>query len=354
MPDHSSAPTRESTLSASVRVSAHGDMPGTDPVEATRVIRGELGAPHVPHLVELPARGVGADPVGRTVAVLSELSADVRTYGWQLVDAPGHEGRRAESLLRGDINVLADALGAEDAPTRELKTRLRGPLSLARDLFLRTGERALSDHGARRDVAESLAAGLTDHLGALRGAGATRVTVHLDEPGLTDILEGAVPTASGYRTLRSIGRQEMLRAWRTVIQAAREAGADDVVLSTDAAPRSLAAVAEAMTGAECTGIALPISPLDMPAWEQLAELVEGGTSLWLGLIDPRREPPGVLRCVEAVRGPWRSVGLTDASLGRLRLLPTDGFDDVAPHHVRAVLTRLQQTAEALNQIMADA
>ena len=43
-----------------------GSMPGTDPHEAAAVVAGEV--PDLPHLVELPGRGPGADLVGRTRA----------------------------------------------------------------------------------------------------------------------------------------------------------------------------------------------------------------------------------------------------------------------------------------------
>src|ERR1700712_3767395 len=50
---------------------AIGSMPGTDPAGAAAVVFGEL--PDFPHLPELPARGVGADMLGRTAALLVDL-----------------------------------------------------------------------------------------------------------------------------------------------------------------------------------------------------------------------------------------------------------------------------------------
>lgn len=342
---------------AAIRVTAHGPMPGLDPVESTRVVRGELGRPHLPHLVELPGRGLGADPVGRSIAILAELTADVRPYGWRLTARPGHEARRAASLLRTDLNVLGDVIGAEEDPGDELKVRVRGPLSLARDLYLPSGERALRDHGARRDIADSLSVGLAEHISAIRRAGPQRVTVHLDEPGLTAILEGTVATASGYRTLRSVPRQEMIQALRSVTGAARDAGAAAVVLGTDAEPQTFGPLAEALAAADVDALAVPARRLDVPAWEILAGLVENGTGLWLGLLEaavPTDELPGVTACVEQVRRPWRGLGLTDAQLSSVTLMPAAGFDGAEPGSVRAVLRRLQQTADALTQVAVDA
>ena len=44
----------------------------TDPVEATRMVFGELPLPHLP---ELPARGAGADMIGRGAGFLTEWLA---------------------------------------------------------------------------------------------------------------------------------------------------------------------------------------------------------------------------------------------------------------------------------------
>ena len=41
-----------------------GSLPGTDMVEAIKLVFGEL--PDLPHLPELPGRGPGAELIGRT------------------------------------------------------------------------------------------------------------------------------------------------------------------------------------------------------------------------------------------------------------------------------------------------
>src|SRR5699024_9718921 len=56
-----------------------GSMPGTDPLEAARLIAGELE--ELPHLVELPDRGLGADLIGRTAGMLVDLPVDTSTTG---------------------------------------------------------------------------------------------------------------------------------------------------------------------------------------------------------------------------------------------------------------------------------
>lgn len=330
-------------------------MPGTDPVESTLIVRGELGEPHLPHLVQLPARGVGSDDVGRTASMLEGLFVDVQPFGWRLVDRPGQDHRRATSALATDLNVLADVIGGEDQPGDTLKIQLRGPLAMASGLYLHHGERALSDAGARRDLADSLASGAAGHVAdVLRTSGSRELTVVVEEPGLSDILGGTVPTASGYRTLRSVPRHEVAQAWRTLADAVRAAGAAHVVIAPAVRAVDLRAVFDAAASAGADGTCLPLASLDRAGWERAAETIEAGRQLWLGLLDPAREVPGVVASVQRILTPWRQLGLTEASLGALTLLPAAGLAGTAPDAARRLLLALTRTAEALNQVRAEA
>lgn len=330
-------------------------MPGVDPVEATRIVRGELGEPNLPHLVQLPDRGVGSDDVGRSAAMLEGLYVDVQPFGWRIVDRPGQDHRRAVSALSTDLNVLADVVGAEENPGQGLKIQIRGPLAMARDLYLHHGERALSDAGARRDVAESLAAGSADHVrDVMRTSGRRKITVVMEEPGISDVLNGSVRTASGYRTLRSVPRNEVTNAWSLLVESLRGAGASAVVLKAEPRSADVNTVFDAVAAAASDGICLPIGTLDGRAWERAAGLVESGGQLWLGLLDPSKEPPMVVRAVERILRPWRELGLEQGTLETLTLLPTGGLADAKPAAVRTILTRLTQTADALNQVLAEA
>src|SRR5215471_8572452 len=66
-----------------------GSLPGTDPGEANRVVAGEL--PDLPHLAELPARGVGADMIGRTAGLLVDLAVEVVPSGYRVANRPGRD-----------------------------------------------------------------------------------------------------------------------------------------------------------------------------------------------------------------------------------------------------------------------
>ncbi|MET4093449.1 hypothetical protein [Arthrobacter sp. UYCu712] len=333
-----------------VTATALGPWPGEDPLEATRIVRGELGSPHLPFLAELPDRGVGSDALGRTASLLVELAVDVQPYGWRIVDRPGKDLMRARSALATDINVLADVVGAEDTPGTDLKIQLRGPLSLAAGLHLHNGERALIDYGARRDVAASLAAGVGSYLKRVASAApGARLVVQIDEPEIASVLAGTIPTSSGYRTLRSVPGGEATEAWRLVIDALRDAGAVEIVVSVS----EIEAPFDRILASGADGIAVPLRALTSRQWEQLAGAVEGGKRLWAGALDvatPAAALPRVADVVETVWRPWRQLGLPASTLGALRVTPSEGLAQHSPSSATAVLTRLTQVADGLNQL----
>ena len=330
-------------------------MPGTDPLESTRIIRGELGEPHLPHLVQLPDRGVGSDAVGRTAALLTELYVDVQPHGWRLTDRPGLDHRRAVSALATDLGVLADVIGAAGSDPGALKVQLRGPLSLSAGISLHHGEKVLSDAGARRDLAESLADGAAKHLQDVqRVTGAGPLTVVVEEPAAAAVLGGAVPTASGYRTLRAVDRQEAGKHWKVLVQGLRDAGAETIVLAPGTGfPGGGPSWPELITESLAVGfdtVCLDGQRADMAAWERCAELVDQGGQLWLETLDPEQELPGVTAAVEAVHRRFRMMGLPDALLGAVTLMPARGLEETTPETTRRVLRRITQTADALDQV----
>ena len=324
-----------------------GPWPGEDPVEAARIIRGELGSPHLPFLAELPDRGVGSDALGRTAALLVEMAVDVQPYGWRLVDRPGKDFRRAASALSTDINVLADVAGAEDTPAAEIKLQLVGPLSIAAGLHLHNGERALIDYGARRDIAASLAAGVGGYLSRISSAvPGARLVVQLDEPEIAAVLAGSIPTSSGYRTLRAVGGQEVTESWQVVIDALRAAGAAEIVVSVP----EIEAPIDRIISAGADGVAVPLKALTTRQWEQLAAAVEAGKRIWAGTLDAGRGTlPKVADVVESVWRPWHQLGLPASSLGSIRVTPSAGLAGHTPSTATAVLGRLTQVADGLNQ-----
>ncbi len=219
-------------------------MPGEDAREAARTVVGSVEA--LPFLPELPARGPGADMIGRTLGMLVELYARVEPSGWRFGDRPGRDTRRARSWLREDLDALEEFTQGYEGP---LKVQAVGPWTLAAAVELRGGEAALSDPGACRDLTASLAEGLRQHVAdvARRVPGA-QVFLQLDEPSLTAVLLGRVAVrqrlphplrgrprggrgrAAGRRGGgRRPGGHPFLRAGRAVRAAAAGRGERDLV-----------------------------------------------------------------------------------------------------------------------------
>jgi hypothetical protein len=181
----------------------------------------------------------------------------------------------------------------------------------------------------------------------------TQLVVQLDEPEIGQVLSGSIPTASGYRTLRSIPAPEVSRTWQEVADALRAAGAVEIVLAVPAEDAAL----EAVAAAGVDGFALPAAGLTTARWEAIAAAVEADRRIWLGAVhtaDPATPLPQVRQLVESVLRPWRQLGLPAASLPQLRITPSTGLASHSLDAARLVLTRLGQVADALNQVVAEA
>ncbi len=201
-------------------------MPGTDTGEAAAVVFGEL--PEFPHLPELPDRGVGADVIGRTAALLVDLAVEVVPSGYRVTAKPGRHHRRAVDLLRWDVDAFGEE--AERSAPSVVKTQLAGPWTLAAGVELVRGHRVLTDHGALRDFTDSLAEGLAAHVAELAERTGARVVVQLDEPTLPDVLAGSLPTPSGYGTVAAVSEPRAREILAGVVDAARSATGCPVVV----------------------------------------------------------------------------------------------------------------------------
>lgn len=122
-----------------------GSMPGGDAREAARTVTGSFAdGQGMPYLAELPARGPGADMIGRTVGLLVEMYGHVEPSGWRISDRPGRDTRRARSWLGEDLDALEEFTQGYEGL---LKVQAVGPWTLAAGLELRGGEAMLGDPG---------------------------------------------------------------------------------------------------------------------------------------------------------------------------------------------------------------
>ncbi|MEV6756306.1 methionine synthase [Streptomyces sp. NPDC051214] len=314
-----------------------GSMPGGDARETAKTVTGSFE--DFPYLAELPARGPGADMIGRTAGMLVELYARVEPSGWRIGDRPGRDTRRAKAWLGEDLDALEEFTQGYEGP---VKIQAVGPWTLAAALELKNGEAALSDPGACRDLAGSLTEGLRFHLADVRrripGA---QIVLQLDEPSLIGVLRGHIKTASEYRTHRAVDRQLVESTLREVLGVH-----DGPAVVHSCAPDVPFAL---LRRAGADAISFDFSLLTERDDEAIGEAVEGGTKLFAGVVagvdGPLSDPAG---SVMGVRTLWRRLGLNPGSLAEsVVVTPSCGLAGASPAYARAVLAHCVRAARSL-------
>ena len=307
-------------------VTGTGPWPGTDALEAQSVVVGDL--------VDTPVGGRGAAvhraagrarPVerpGRARGRAARRAADRarrRTAGsWRTTPAATWAGRR-RTCARTSTRSRWPRTGTRARSS----CRCSGPMTLAASLYLSRGDRVLSDAGAVRELAASLAAGIAEHLAALRRCRARRrPIVLLHEPLLAQVMAGVLPSFSGYSALRSVPGPVAAAPPRGRRGGRAAAGASSVVVHGGTAWSSLGAIRA--SGAD--GFALAVAALDERSWERVAEVVEGGLAFWPELppqASSQCAGPDVAGQADLLLRPWRSVGLPAGRLRDVVLLAGD-------------------------------
>jgi hypothetical protein len=302
-----------------------GSLPGTDPLEAVTLAFGEL--PDLPHLPELPARGPGADLIGRTAALLVDLPVEIVPTGWRIAGRPGRDLRRARDFLAIDLDALEQAAEHWTGP---LKLQACGPWTLAAGIELPSGHRVLTDAGAVRDLADV----------QLRVPGAS-VVLQLDEPTLPAVLAAALPTASGYGTVRAIGAPVAEQGLRDVLAVAPE-GSRVVHCCAADAPISL------LRAAGADAISVDAALLASGALDDVGAAIDGGASLWLGVVPGTDAPVDHRAGSDAVWRIWRTLGFADTEAAA-RVVPTPacGLAGASPRYAREALTVVRDVGRDL-------
>ncbi|MFK0257722.1 methionine synthase [Streptomyces sp. NPDC090445] len=314
-----------------------GSLPGGDAREAAKTATGSFE--DFPYLPELPARGPGADMIGRSLGLLVDLYAHVEPSGWRISDRPGRDTRRSRSWLGEDLDALEEFTQGYQG---KLKVQAVGPWTLAAALELHSGEAVLRDAGACRDLAASLAEGLRAHLADVRkripGA---EIVLQFDEPSLTSVLRGRVRTASGYQTYRAVDRQVVEGALRELF-----AVHDGEVVVHSCAPEVPFGM---LRRAGAAGVSFDFSLLTEREDDALGEAVESGMKLFAGVVPgtdaPLSDPGG---SVMGVRKLWRRLGLAPGTLAEsVVVTPACGLAGASPAYARAVQAHCARAARSL-------
>jgi hypothetical protein len=209
---------------------------------------------------------------------------------------------------------------------------------------LSRGHKVLTDPGALREFAASLAEGLRVHVTEVSRRLGTKVVVQLDEPGLPAVLAGSVPTPSGYGTVPAVPESVAAELLRSVLDALPVprivhccAPRPPLALLRDAGADALAVDAELLAGA-------PRATVDA-----LGEAWDSGASILLGLV-PAMEPavtPTLAGLARPALDLVDRLGFDRALLAQ-RCMPTPscGLAGATPGWVLRALTLTRELGQA--------
>lgn len=278
------------------------------------------GLPPVPLIAHRAGDRWGADAVGRAVGLLRDLHVDRTSYGWRLTSAAGRDERLEASDLGESLDAVAEyGQGFEGS----VQISLPGPWTLVTALSLPSGARVLGDSGARRDVVQAYAFGISDLAERIRRLGPD-VVIRFAETRLDPVLTGSWPTVSGFASLPAISETQVYAALRSTL-----AHLPPVLLSLpDLAPLHLRGkaipAAEVVAGIGATAVSVPLGTLGAEGWEQLAVLAEAGVGTWLRLPATAGARPEEVRAwYERISQPWMRVGMSARSLSGFGVLAGD-------------------------------
>jgi methionine synthase II (cobalamin-independent) len=319
-----------------------GSWPGTAAGEVAEVVIGELHT--LPHLVELPARGVGADLIGRAAALLVDIAIDTVSRGYRITARPGAVARRAKSLLDEDIDAFQEAWEKAGlrGGDRTVKVQAPGPVTLAAQLELPGGHRAITDQGALRDLAASLAEGVAAHRTALAKRLDTPVVVQFDEPSLPAALAGRL---TGVTSLTPVHAVDETLATALLDDCVAVAGAEVTVHCC--APDL---PWEVLRRSSIHAISIDASTLVQADLDGVGEFLESGRTVQLGLVAsiPSARPPTVEQVAEAAATITDRLGFSRSVLrDQIGVTPSCGLAGATAAWARTAIGLTQKTADAL-------
>jgi 5-methyltetrahydropteroyltriglutamate--homocysteine methyltransferase len=329
-------------VSVFATASGTGSWPGSAARQAAEVVVGELGAA-LAHLVELPARGVGADIVGRAGALLIDVAIDTVPRGYRVAARPGAVTRRAASLLDEDIDALEEAWETAGlrGSGRPIKVQAPGPITLAAELELANGHRAITDLGAFHDIAASLAEGVAAHRASVSRRLDTPVVVQFDEPSLPAAVAGRL---TGVTALSPVAPIDETLATTMLDICAAAAGAE---VSVHCCGTTLPW--KALQRSNIGAVSVDVGTLEAADLDAIAEFVESGRAIVLGVVSSSTPPrlPAVEEVAAAVVAVTDRLGFTRSALrDRIGITPACGLAAATPQWARTAIGLARRAAEA--------
>lgn len=319
-----------------------GSWPGISARQAAEVVVGEL--PALPHLVELPARGVGADMIGRAGALLIDIAIDTVPRGYRLVARPGAVTKRAASLVAEDIDALEEAWekAGSGQPDRVVKVQAPGPITLAAQLELGGGHRAITDAGAVRDLTASLAEGVAVHAAEVARRLGVPAVAQFDEPLLPTALAGRL---TGVTSVTPVHPVEELVATE-LLDSCASCGPVAVHCCATGIPWNI------LQRSVISAVSVDVQTLGPDDLDGIGEFLESGRTVLLGVV-PATAPanrPGVEEVAKAAAAVTDRLGFPRAVLrDRIGITPACGLAGATPEWARIAVTLCQKVADGFSQ-----
>jgi methionine synthase II (cobalamin-independent) len=319
-----------------------GSWPGIAARPAADVVVGELHT--MSHLVELPARGVGADLIGRAAALLVGIGMDTVPRGYRVASGRSSVVRRAASLLDEDVDALEEAWERAGlrGGSRTVKVQGPGPITLAAHLELANGHRAITDAGAIRDLAGSLAEGLAAHRAEVARRLDVPVVVQLDEPSLPAALAGRLSGVSSFSPVHPVDESS---AQGLLDDCIATIGGDVVVhcCAPDLPWKTLERTALA-------AVSVDVATLTAADLDGIGEFVESGRAVMLGVVpatapDRVSSPEQVAMSAASITD---RLGFPRALLrDRIGLTPACGLAGATESWARTAIELVQKVADGI-------
>ncbi|MHA2788755.1 methionine synthase [Corynebacterium sp. S7] len=180
-----------------------GELPGTSLSQAADIVISESPLPHVP---QLPDRGLGSDLIGRTASLLP-IHVDRGARSWRVTPRPQILTKRSSDQMQRDLDFLEEAWAGR---TDKIKVQLAGPWTLAADIEMPNGHRIITDPGALKDMTEALLETARSHIADVASRFDAEVTLQLDEPRLPEIIAGQLKGTTDYETIKAVHQSDIL------------------------------------------------------------------------------------------------------------------------------------------------
>jgi len=298
------------------------------------------------HLVELPHRGVGADMIGRAGALLVDVGVDTVPRGYRL--APGRSSvvRRAVSLLDEDVDALEEAWerAGLQGSARTVKVQAPGPITLAAHLELPNGHRAITDAGAVRDLAESLAEGVALHRAEVARRLGVSVVVQLDEPSLPAALAGRLTGVTRFSPVHPVDESVAQSLFDGCV--ARIGGEVAVHCCAPDLPWKM------LQRSMFSAVSVDVTTLSASDLDGIGEFVESGRVVMLGVIPAQApgRPPSPEEVAAAAASITDRLGFPrDVLRDRTGITPACGLAGATPEWARTAVNLAQKVSTGIAQ-----